>query len=146
MKLKEIQELIDKSISIHNELLEQVKVANECIEQYQSEFLSILQNQNKCLFLKRYVTNQLDKNQLSDLIHLFEFKYLKLQGLNTKIANLLQKRRRCKLLITYVHSIQTKNGFSNSVYWYNIHNKHIQYTLRTDLLGYKKGEILIKKS
>ncbi len=145
MKLKEIQELIDKSISVNNELLEQVKIANNNIEQIQNEFLTILREQNVDLFLKGYAEEKLDKNQLSDLIHLFEFKYIKLKGLNTKISNLLQNRRRYKLLITYVHSIQTKNGFSNSVYWYNIHNKHIKYTLRTDILEYKKNTVLLKK-
>lgn len=145
MKLKEIQEIINKSIQVNQELLNSVKLANKNIVQCENEFLLVLSEQNVDLFLKGYTQGQLDKNRISDLIHLFEFKHLKIKGYNTKILEILKTRRRYKLLVSYANRVQKQNGFNNSVYWYNIHNKHIKYVLREDFNSqYKKGQEIIK--
>lgn len=143
MKLKEIQEIINESMEINNKLLVAVKDANKQISNCQKEFLNILQQQNTCSTLKRYTEQKLSKEQISDLIHLFEFKQIKLKGYNTKILKLLQERRRHKLLVSYVHRVQKEKGFFYSVYWYNLNNKNKQYTLKTDILNFKKGQIII---
>lgn len=146
MKLKEIQDMINTSIELNNQLLSQVKLANKNIIQCENDFIEILKNQNVDLFLKGYVNKELKKDQISDLIHLFEFKYIKIQGYNTKILDILKDRRRFKLLVSYVHRVQKEHGFKNSVYWYNIHNKNIKYILRTDIGKFKKGLEIIKNN
>lgn len=142
IKLKDIQKIINNSIEINLIMTDALKNANQSIKELEIEFCDLLKNQNIDENLKNLDFTNADI--VSDIIHLFEFKQIKLKKHNTKISNILSDRRKYKLLVGYANRVQQSFGFTKSVYWYNIHDKDIKYTLRTNILTYKKGTEIFK--
>lgn len=141
IRMRDIQNCIEKSIKINRAMLDVLRQANSKITECEFKFIDLLAEQSVNLEIKRIAKtvqkdqdSQYSKDVRSDLIHIFEFEIINIKGYKTKIQETLGDRRKLKLLVGYANRVQQDRGFTNSIYWYNRYQTNeMSYVLRTNI-------------